>query len=243
MRTHLADGLPQLARGPIHLGGRVRRSARGGLAGGDHRHGGERLLSNCGLFGDFAMAVASALGTVLVLGLLLALSRRVSAVTLLVAEPVLGYLFTGLISVVMHFVDESQARAFASCSDRSLAGATFQQLHVFFPLVAVGLVLAWLHVKPLNSSLLDEMFTRSLGLSVERTRHFTFLVLLKPLTAERREFTGFEQVPPPSARELGCGVGAMCIVRFFWKARRIGPLVVHLRPPAGFPWLGVRGNP
>ena len=86
---------------------------------------GNALLFNCGLFGDFAMAVASALGTVLVLGLLLTLSRRVSTVTLLVAEPVLGCLFTGLISVVKHFVDESQARAFASCSDRSLAGATF----------------------------------------------------------------------------------------------------------------------
>ena len=205
---------------------------------------GNALLSNCGLFGDFAMAVASALGTVLVLGLLLALSRRVSAVTLLVAEPVLGYLFTGLMSVVMHFVDESQARAFASCNDRSLAGATFQQLHVFFPLVAVGLVLAWLHVKPLNSSLLDEMFTRSLGLSVERTRHFTFLVLLKPLTAERREFHRYSSKFRRLRRASSVAVWAcMCIVRFFLKARRIGPFVVDLRPPTGFPWRGVRGNP
>lgn len=138
---------------------------------------GNALLFKYGLLGDFAMALASALGTVLVLGLLLALSRRVSTVTLLVAGLMLGYLFTGLISVVMHFVDESQARAFTSWSDGSFAGATFQQLQILVPLVAVGLVLAWLQVKPLNSLLLGESYAQSLGLSVERTRQLTFLVL------------------------------------------------------------------
>ena len=138
---------------------------------------GNALLFKYGLVGDFAMALASALGTVLVLGLLLALSRRVSTVTLLVAGLMLGYLFTGLISVVMHFVDESQARAFTSWSDGSFAGATFQQLQILVPLVAVGLVMAWLQVKPLNSLLLGESYAQSLGLSVERTRQLTFLVL------------------------------------------------------------------
>jgi len=138
---------------------------------------GNALLFKYGLFGDFAMALSSALGTVLVLGLLLALSRRVSTVTLLVAGLMLGYLFTGLISVVMHFVDESQARAFESWSDGSFAGATFQQLQILIPLVAVGLALAWLQVKPLNSLLLGESYAQSLGLSVERTRIFTFAIL------------------------------------------------------------------
>lgn len=138
---------------------------------------GNALLYRFGLFGDLAMALASALGTVLVLALLLVLSRRVSTVTLLVAGLMLGYLFTGLISVVMHFVDESQARAFSSWSDGSFAGATFQQLEILAPVVAIGLALAWLQIKPLNSLLLGEGYAQSLGLGVERTRLFTFLIL------------------------------------------------------------------
>lgn len=138
---------------------------------------GNALLYKYGLFGDFAMALASALGTVLVLGLLLVLSRRVSTVTLLVAGLMLGYLFTGLISVLLHFVDESQARAFASWSDGSFSGATFQQLEILIPMVIAGLLLAFLQVKPLNSLLLGESYAQSLGLSVERTRLLTFLVL------------------------------------------------------------------
>ena len=138
---------------------------------------GNALLYKYGFFGDFAMAAASAAGTVLVLGLLLALSQRVSTVTLLVAGLMLGYLFTGLVSVVMHFVDESQARAFEAWSDGSFAGATFQQLQILVPLVAAGLALAWLQVKALNSLLLGEGYARSLGLSVRRARMFTFLIL------------------------------------------------------------------
>jgi iron complex transport system permease protein len=138
---------------------------------------GNALLYRYGLLGDMAMALASALGTVLVLALLLILSRRVSTVTLLVAGLMLGYLFTGLISVVMHFVDENQARAFNSWSDGSFAGATFQQLRILTPLVIVGLLAAWSQVKPLNSLLLGESYAQSLGLSVERARLFTFGLL------------------------------------------------------------------
>ena len=44
-------------------------------------------------------------------------------------------------------------------------------------MVAIGLALAWLQIKPLNSLLLGEGYAQSLGLGVERTRLFTFLIL------------------------------------------------------------------
>jgi iron complex transport system permease protein len=138
---------------------------------------GNAYLYRFGLTGDIGIALASALGGLAVLTALIWLSRRVSTVTLLVAGLMLGYLCTGLVSVVLHLVDETQAQAFQTWNDGSFAGATHQQLRVAIPLLAAGLVYAAAQVKTLNVLMLGERYASSLGLRVERARLHLFACL------------------------------------------------------------------
>lgn len=138
---------------------------------------GNAYLYRFGLTGDIGIAVASAAGGLAVLTALMWLSRRVSTVTLLVAGLMLGYLCTGLISVVLHLVDETQAQSFRAWDDGSFAGATHQQLRVAIPLIAVGLLYAMAQVKTLDVLTLGERYAASLGLRVERARMHLFACL------------------------------------------------------------------
>lgn len=138
---------------------------------------GNALLYRFGVVGDMATAGASALGSTLVLLALLALARRVSTVTLLVAGLMVGYLATGLVSVALHFVEETQAQSFQGWDDGSFAGATRQQLQLLLPAVVAGLLFAWTQAKPLNALLLGEAYAESLGVSVRRIRWHAFLCL------------------------------------------------------------------
>lgn len=138
---------------------------------------GNALLFRFGLAGDIGLALASALGSLGVLALLIGLSRRVSTVTLLVAGLMLGYLCTGLISVAMHLIDETQAQAFQSWDDGSFAGATHQQLTIALPWLVAGMLYAWTRAKALNAWLLGERYAASLGVNVEQARRQVFLCL------------------------------------------------------------------
>lgn len=137
---------------------------------------GNALLLRYGLLGDIGMALASVVGSAAVLALLAALSRRVNAVSLLIVGLMLGYLAVGLISVLMHFIDETQARAFKAWDDASFAGATHQQLRLLIPGVVLGLFASTALIKPLNGLLLGERYAASLGMRVYRVKNLTLLL-------------------------------------------------------------------
>ena len=127
-----------------------------------------------GWIGDLSLAVAAALGSTLLMLAIFFISRRVSTVTVLIVGLMLGYLCQGLISVVLHFTDETQARVFDSWSDGSFAGITQTQLRILIPAVIFGLLLAHSLMKSLNGLLLGENYARTLGLPVGRTKFLAF---------------------------------------------------------------------
>lgn len=142
-----------------------------------------------GRFGDLGTAgisLAAALGSIGVLLLMLSVARRVSTVTLLIVGLLIGYVCIGLISGLLHFVDEVQARAFSQWDGGSFAGVTPTQLMILTPLVATGLTVAAALVKPLNALLLGETYALTMGINVGRARLLAFLavgLLTGPVTA------------------------------------------------------------
>lgn len=136
---------------------------------------GNAFLYKFGLVGDIGLALASAVGSTVVLLMLAALAKRVSTVTLLIIGLMSGYLCVGLISVILHFIDETQANAFKSWDDGSFAGATRQQLAILLPGIMIGLGMALALVKPLNALLLSENYAKSLGLNVIRVKRWSFI--------------------------------------------------------------------
>ncbi|KQP44680.1 iron ABC transporter permease [Pseudorhodoferax sp. Leaf274] len=136
---------------------------------------GHAFLVRFGLVGDVGLALASVAGSVAVLALLAALSQRIGTVTLLIVGLMLGYLAVGLISVLMHFIDETQARAFKAWDDASFAGATRQQLQILVPGVGAGLAACAALVKPLNGLLLGERYAASMGMRVGLVKRMALL--------------------------------------------------------------------
>jgi iron complex transport system permease protein len=137
---------------------------------------GHAFLLRFGLAGDLGLALASVAGSGGVLALLALLSRRIGTVTLLIVGLMLGYLAVGLISVLMHFIDETHARAFKAWDDASFAGATRQQLQILLPGVLAGLVACAALVKPLNGLLLGERYAASMGMPVLRLKRAALFV-------------------------------------------------------------------
>ena len=116
--------------------------------------------------GDLSLAAAAALGCVLTMAAILAVSKRVSTVTLLIVGLMTHYFIEGVVSVLLHLTDETQVRVYAGWNDGSFSNVTWAQMKILVPIVSVGLVISLLLVKPLNALLLGEGYARTLGLTV-----------------------------------------------------------------------------
>jgi iron complex transport system permease protein len=166
-RNPLAD---PYVLGVVH-GGRVGAAVLVVLAG----VAGNLYSDKFGWLGDLTLAVAAAAGSTLVMLAITIMARRVSTVTLLIFGLMLGYLCQGLVSVVLHFTDETQAGAFNAWNDGSYAGISTRQLQILIPLVIAGVAMAFALVKPLNALQLGENYAGSLGVNVLRVRIWAFV--------------------------------------------------------------------
>ena len=147
---------------------------------------GSSFLENFAFIGNLSIVAGAMLGCLLVLLLIVAIARRVSTITLLIFGLMLGYLAQGLISVILHFTNQSQVKIFAGWNDGSFAGVYWEHFPVLLPLTITGLVIGLLMAKPLNAMLLGENYARSLGISVRNTRMITLtsaVLLAAPVTA------------------------------------------------------------
>lgn len=120
--------------------------------------------------GATSLAVAAVAGSMAVLGAVVALSRRVDTVTLLVLGLLLGFVADGLVSVVLHFTHQVQLKVFASWVDGSFARTTWSEVAVLVPVALAALLAAALLAKHLDALLLGEGHARSLGTPIEPVR-------------------------------------------------------------------------
>ena len=137
-------------------------------------------------FGSLGSVAGAGLGSSAVIVLMAAAAKRVSTVALLIFGLMLGFMGEGLVSVLLHFTNETQARVYASWSDGSYGGVTWTQLQILAPLTAVGLGLAVVLTKPLNALLMGEDYAQTMGADVVRTRYAALasvILLAGPVTA------------------------------------------------------------
>jgi len=147
---------------------------------------GSAFLEKFAFLSNLSLVAGAMIGCVLVLLLIVAISKKVSTITLLIFGLMLGYLAQGLISVILHFTNQSQTKIFAGWNDGSFAGVYWEHFPILLPLAIIGLISGWLMAKPLNALLLGENYARSLGISIRRTRLVTLtsaVLLAAPVTA------------------------------------------------------------
>jgi iron complex transport system permease protein len=132
---------------------------------------GTKMLAGLSLAGDVSIALASVLGSLVVLLLVMAVARRVqSTMTLLILGLMFGYATSALVSVLLYFSIADRIQAYISWTFGSFGGVTWSQMRVMAPAILIGLVGGYLLMKPLNALLLGETYARSMGLNVRRVR-------------------------------------------------------------------------
>ena len=137
---------------------------------------GHSLLRWLGIVG------AAWLGSALMLALVLAVSRRIKDImVILILGMMLGSGIGAVVEILQYLSTETALKAFVVWTMGSLGDITAGQLTVLLPVVLAGLVLAVAAIKPLNLLLLGENYARTMGLDIRRTR--TLLVVSTVLLA------------------------------------------------------------
>ncbi len=133
-------------------------------------------IRQLGLGGSWLIIIASALGAGIVMSLILLISVRLKDnISLLIIGIMIGNITISIVSIWQYFSEPEQIQDYLMWTFGSLGGVTSGQLSILLVVISIGLVLAFLSSKSLNTLLLGENYARSLGLNIKRTRFFLIL--------------------------------------------------------------------
>ena len=125
---------------------------------------------------SLGIAGAAWLGAALVLLVVMAVSRRIKDIMVIL---ILGMMFgsgiSSVVEILQYLSSEAALKSFVIWTMGSLGDVTGGNLALMLPVVAAGLVLSVAAIKPLNLLLLGENYARTMGLTVQRTRTLLFL--------------------------------------------------------------------
>ena len=125
---------------------------------------------------SLGIAGAAWLGAALVLLVVMAVSRRIKDIMVIL---ILGMMFgsgiSSVVEILQYLSSEAALKSFVIWTMGSLGDVTSGNLALMLPVVAAGLVLSVAAIKPLNLLLLGENYARTMGLNVQRTRTLLFL--------------------------------------------------------------------
>ena len=125
---------------------------------------------------SLGIAGAAWLGAALVLLIVMAVSRRIKDIMVIL---ILGMMFgsgvSSVVEILQYLSSEAALKSFVIWTMGSLGDVTGGNLALMLPVITAGLVLSAAVIKPLNLLLLGENYARTMGLNVQRTRTLLFL--------------------------------------------------------------------
>ena len=125
---------------------------------------------------SLGIAGAAWLGAALVLLVVMAVSRRIKDIMVIL---ILGMMFgsgiSSIVEILQYLSSEAALKSFVIWTMGSLGDVTGGNLALMLPVITAGLVLSVAVIKPLNLLLLGENYARTMGLNVQRTRTLLFL--------------------------------------------------------------------
>lgn len=125
---------------------------------------------------SLGIAGAAWIGSALVLALVMAVSRRIKDImVILILGMMLGSGIGSVVEILQYLSDEAALKSFVVWTMGSLGDVTAGQLALLAPVVVAGLVLSVAVIKPLNLLLLGENYARTMGLDIRRIRTAVFL--------------------------------------------------------------------
>ncbi len=125
---------------------------------------------------SLGIAGAAWIGAAAVLALVLAVSRRIKDImVILILGMMLGSGISAVVEILQYLSSEAALKSFVVWTMGSLGDVTTSQLWLILPVVVSGLGLSVALIKPLNLLLLGENYARTSGLDIQRTRMWLFL--------------------------------------------------------------------
>lgn len=125
---------------------------------------------------SLGIAGAAWIGAALVLVVVMAVSRRIKDIMVIL---ILGMMFgsgiSSIVEILQYLSSEAALKSFVIWTMGSLGDVTGSNLALMLPVVSVGLILSIAVIKPLNLLLLGENYARTMGLNIQRTRTLLFI--------------------------------------------------------------------
>ena len=128
------------------------------------------------LLSQWSLVIASALGSFLVLLVVLAITFRIKdTMAILIIGLMFGSVTTAVVSVLSYFSNAEQLQQYVFWSFGSLGNQSWQGVLILGICFLAGLALSVFSSKSLNALLLGENYDISMGLRIKRT---TFIIIL-----------------------------------------------------------------
>ncbi len=121
-------------------------------------------------------AGAAWIGAAAVLVLIIALSRRIKDImVILILGMMLSSALSAVVEILQYLSNEAALKSFVVWTMGSLGDITLSQLSFIAPIIIIGIALAVLTIKPLNILLLGESYAITSGVNISKVRRYVFL--------------------------------------------------------------------
>ncbi len=123
-------------------------------------------------FNDISLAIAASIGSFFVLSFVMVVASKIKdTMALLIIGLMFGSITSAIVSVLAYFTEAEKLQQYIYWSFGSVGNLTWQQLLILLGIVLIGILLAILGIKPLNSMLLGENYAKSLGVDLKRSKN------------------------------------------------------------------------
>jgi len=129
-----------------------------------------------GIVNDVSLAIASSIGSFLVLLAVMVVASKVrDTMALLIIGLMFGSITGAIVSVLSYFTDAEKLQQFVYWSFGSVGNLSSPQLLLLSSIILIGVLLSIRTIKPLNAFLLGENYARSLGVNLKQTRYLVII--------------------------------------------------------------------
>ena len=148
------------------------------------------MLSRGAVISSMGMIGAAFVGAMISMGVILLLSRRVRAMSMLVVSGVMiGYICSAITDFVVTFADDSNIVNLHNWSLGSFSGTSWDNVALMAWVVGIAFLLAFLLSKPIGAYQMGEVYAQSMGVNIKRFR-VELILLSSLLSATVTAFAG-----------------------------------------------------
>ena len=124
-----------------------------------------------GIVSKWTIVFAASLGSFVVLLAVLAVSSKVrDTMAILIIGLMFGSITAAVVSVLSYFSSAEQLQQYIFWGFGSLSNLSWQEVAIFFGIYALGIFLSVFSLKSLNTLLLGDNYSKSLGINLGRSR-------------------------------------------------------------------------